>query len=181
MQLFFVFTTCSCSVSDVCQFGVSTRKVDNLVESLELNIDKSKVSRLSKELDGIVEEFRNRELSDKGYPYLYLDATFPRVRENGHIRSMAMVIAVGLNTNGTREVLGYDIGMSETCEYWINFLQSLVNRGLKGVKLVISDFHQGLKNAISKVLTGSSWQRCQVHFMRKVLCDVPKKQKSLVA
>jgi len=94
---------------------------------------------------------------------------------------MAMVIAVGINTNGTREVLGYDIGMSETGEYWTSFLQSLVNRGLRGVKLVISDSHQGLKAAISKVLTGSSWQRCQVHFMRNVLCDVPKKQKSLVA
>ena len=92
-----------------------------------------------------------------------------------------MVIAVGINTNGTREVLGYDIGMSETGEYWTSFLQSLVNRGLRGVKLVISDSHQGLKAAISKVLTGSSWQRCQVHFMRNVLCDVPKKQKSLVA
>jgi transposase-like protein len=168
-------------IQDAYINGVSTRKVDNLVESLGLNIDKSKVSRLSKELDVIVQEFRNRDLSDKEYPYLYLDATFPKVRENGHIRSMAMVIAVGINTNGTREVLGYDIGMSETGEYWTSFLQSLVNRGLRGVKLVISDSHQGLKAAISKVLTGSSWQRCQVHFMRNVLCDVPKKQKSLVA
>lgn len=167
-------------IQDAYINGVSTRKVDNLVESLGLNIDKSKVSRFSKEIDGIVQEFRNRDLSHKEYPYLYLDATFPKVRENGHIRSMAMAIAVGVNNDGTREVLGFDIGMSETGEYWTSFLQTLVDRGMRGVKLVISDSHQGLKNAINKVLIGSSWQRCQVHFMRNVLCDVPKKQKSLV-
>lgn len=136
-------------IQDAYINGVSTRKVDNLVESLGLNIDKSKFSRFSKEIDGIVQEFRNRDLSHKEYPYLYLDATFPKVRENGHIRSMAMAIAVGVNNDGTREVLGFDIGMSETGEYWTSFLQTLVDRGMRGVRLVISDSHQGLKNAIN--------------------------------
>lgn len=161
--------------------GVSTRKVDNLVESMGLHIDKSKVSRLCKEIDDIVSEFRNRSLSDKEYPYLWLDATFPKVREGGHVYSMAMVIAVGVNSKGDREVLGFDIGMSENGDYWTSFLQSLKDRGLHGVKLAVSDAHSGLKTAINEVLTGVTWQRCQVHFMRNVLSQVPKKQKGMVA
>lgn len=161
--------------------GVSTRKVDNLVESMGLNIDKSKVSRLCKELDGIVSDFRNRSLSDKEYPYIWLDATFPKVREGGRVSSMAMVIAVAVNSNGEREILGFDIGMNESGSYWTSFLESLVSRGLHGVKLIISDSHSGLKNAINKVFTGVAWQRCQVHFMRNVLCQVPQKQKGMVA
>lgn len=161
--------------------GVSTRKVDNLVESMGLHIDKSKVSRLCKEIDGIVSEFRNRSLSEKEYPYLWLDATFPKVREGGHVYSMAMVIAVAVNSNGEREVLGFDIGMSENGDYWTSFLKSLVDRGLHGIKLVISDAHSGLKSAINEVFTGVAWQRCQVHFMRNVLSQVPQKQKGMVA
>lgn len=161
--------------------GVSTRKVDNLVEHMGLTIDKSKVSRLCKEIDEIVSEFRNRTLSGKEYPYVWLDATFPKTREGGHIYSMAMVIAVAVNSNGEREILGFDVGMSESGDYWTSFLKSLVDRGLHGVKLVISDAHSGLKSAVSSVLTGVAWQRCQVHFMRNVLSQVPQKQKGMVA
>lgn len=161
--------------------GVSTRKVDNLVETLGLNIDKSKVSRICKELDDIVLSFKNRPLTDKEYPYLYLDATFPKVREGGHICSMGLFIAIAVNKNGDREVLGFDVGVSESEQAWRDFLETLVGRGLKGVKLVISDAHSGLKSAMSAILTGIPWQRCRVHFMRNVLCQVPQKQKGLVS
>ena len=160
--------------------GVSTRKVDNLVEGLGLNIDKSKVSRLSKELDGVVNSFKNRPL-EKEYPYLYLDATFPKIREDGSICSMGLLVAIAVNRNGDREVLGFDVAMSESESSWSEFLKSLINRGLKGVKLVISDAHSGLKSALNSTLIGVPWQRCRVHFMRNVLCEVPKKQKGLVS
>lgn len=161
--------------------GVSTRKVDNLVEGLGLNIDKSKVSRICKELDDIVLAFKNRPLDDKEYPYLYLDATFPKVREAGSVCSMGLFIAIAVNNNGDREVLGFDVGISESEDSWKDFLKSLVERGLKGVKLVISDAHSGLKSAMSAVFTGVPWQRCRVHFMRNVLCQVPQKQKGMVS
>jgi len=160
--------------------GVSTRKVDNLVEAMGLKIDKSAVSRLCKELDESVESFRNRELTQK-YPYIWLDATFPKVREGGRVQNMAFVVAIAVNDDGTRHILGFDIGMSESGAFWEEFLRSLVKRGLSGVKLVISDAHEGLKNAISTVLPGTSWQRCRVHCMRNILCHVARKQQGMVS
>lgn len=168
-------------IQDAYINGVSTRKVDNLVESLGLNIDKSKVSRLCKSISECVESFRNRPLSFREYPYLYLDATFPKVREGGQVQSMSLVIAIAVNKNGDREVLGFDVGMSENGPYWTSFLESLIARGLHGVKLIISDAHSGLKDAISRVFTGVPWQRCRVHFMRNVLAQVTKKHKGMVS
>jgi len=168
-------------IQDAYINGVSTRKVDNLVESLGISCDKSKVSRFTAELSDIVEAFRTRPLSGREYPYVYLDATFPKVRESGQVTSMALMIAMAVNKNGDREILGFEIGLSEDGEMWKAFLESLVARGLSGVKLAISDAHLGLKKAIAEVFTGVQWQRCTVHFMRNVLCHVPQKQKSMVA
>ena len=168
-------------VQEAYVHGVSTRKVDELVESLGIKgMDKSEVSGISKQLDGFVTEFKNRILEGE-YPYLWLDATFPKVREGGRVCSMALVIAVGVNQSGEREILGFDVGMSEDGAFWEEFLRKLVARGLKGVKLVVSDAHEGLKSAIKKVLTGSTWQRCRVHFMRNVLSQVPKKCQGMVS
>jgi putative transposase len=161
--------------------GVSTRKVDELVKALGMEgIDKSAVSRISKELDEHVGKFVNRKLERK-YPYLWLDATFPKVREGGQVQNMALVIAIGVNEEGEREILGFDIGMTENGPFWTEFLRRLVGRGLNGVKLVISDAHEGLKNAIGGVLNGCAWQRCRVHFMRNVLCQVPRNQQPMVS
>ncbi len=168
-------------VQEAYVHGVSTRKVDELVEALGMKgIDKSEVSRISKQLDDFVEEFKNRRL-DGEYPYLWLDATFPKVREGGRVCSMALVIAIGVNQHGEREILSFDVGMSEDGAFWEEFLRGLVARGLKGVKLVISDAHEGLKAAAKKILTGSAWQRCRVHFMRNVLSQVPKNYQGMVS
>lgn len=161
--------------------GVSTRKVDRLLQSLGLTgIDKSKVSRVCKELDGMVEPFRNRPLEGQ-YPYVWLDALYLKVRQNHRIVNMALVIAIGVRETGEREVLGLELGASEEQAFWLDFLRQLVRRGLKDVRLVISDAHQGLKGAIEQVLAGASWQRCRVHLMRNVLAHVPKGDKSMVA
>ena len=168
-------------IQDAYINGVSTRKVDHLVESLGLEIDKSKVSRLCKSIGETVEQFRNRSLRFQEYPYLYLDATFPKVREGGQVQSMGLVIAIGVNRNGDREVLGFDLGTAENGPFWKAFLESLTARGLHGVKLVISDAHPGLKEAIGQVFTGIPWQRCRVHFMRNVLSQVPKKYQGMVS
>ena len=160
--------------------GVSTRKVDKLVEDMGIRVDKSAVSRLCKELDIQVDAFRNRPLTGK-YPYIWLDATFPKVREGGHVQGMALVVAIAVDDNGTRHVLGFDVGMSESGAFWEEFLRTLVRRGLSGVRLVISDAHEGLKSAISKILPGTSWQRCRVHCMRNILCHVPRKQQGMVS
>jgi len=160
--------------------GVSTRKVDKLVEDMGIKVDKSAVSRLYKELDESVEIFRNRPLTG-AYPYIWLDATFPKVREAGHSQNMAVVVAIAVSDDGTRHILGFDIGMSENGAFWEEFLRSLVRRGLSGVKLVISDAHEGLKKAISTILPGTSWQRCRVHCMRNILCHVNHKQQGMVA
>lgn len=161
--------------------GVSTRKVDDLLKALGLTgIDKSKVSRICKELDELVEGFRNRPLEGK-YPYLWLDALYLKVRQDHRIVSQAMVIAIGVRETGERDVLGFSLGASEEYAFWMDFLRSLVRRGLKGVELVTSDAHEGLKAAIGEVLTGSSWQRCRVHFMRNVLANIPKGSKAVVA
>ena len=161
--------------------GVSTRKVDDLVRALGLTgIDKSKVSRVCKELDEGVEEFRNRPL-EADYPYLWLDALYLKVRQNHRIVNMAVVIAIGVRESGEREILAVDVGASEDEAFWKAFLRRLVSRGLKGVKLVISDAHEGLKGAVAAVLAGTAWQRCRVHFMRNVLTHVRKADNSMVA
>ena len=161
--------------------GVSTRKVDDLLKALGLTgIDKSKVSRICKELDQAVEEFRQRQLQES-YPYVWLDALYLKVRQNHRVVSLALVIAVGVDELGERHLLGFDLGGSEEQAFWLAFLRSLVQRGLKSVQLVISDAHEGLKKAISQVFTGASWQRCRVHFMRNLLARIPHKDKKAVA
>jgi putative transposase len=161
--------------------GVSTRRVDDVVQALGLQgISKSQVSRLCSELDGEVERFRTRKL-DGPYPYLWLDATFLKVRQDGRVVSLAVVLAIGVNAGGQREVLGLDVGPSEDGAFWVQFLRSLVARGLAGVQLVISDAHQGLKGAIEAVLQGAAWQRCRVHFVRNALALVPKSTQQMVA
>jgi transposase-like protein len=161
--------------------GVSTRRVDELVKALGLEgISKSQVSRICAELDAAVERFRTRPLR-AAYPYLWLDATFVKVREAGRVVSQAVVLAVGVTAEGTREVLGVDIGPSEDGAFWLRFLRELVARGLTGVRLVISDAHEGLRQAIAAVLHGASWQRCRVHFLRNALALVPRGAQQLVA
>jgi putative transposase len=161
--------------------GVSTRRVDDLVQALGMQgISKSQVSRICKELDGEVEQFRSRRL-EGSYPYVWLDATFVKVRRQGRVVSMAIVIAIGVRDSGEREVLGLDVGPSEDGAFWLQFLRGLVARGLAGVQLVVSDAHQGLKGAIAAVLQGSSWQRCRVHFVRNALALVPKSAAQMVA
>lgn len=161
--------------------GVSTRKVDALLRAMGLEgIDKSRVARICQELDAIVEEFRNRPLRGP-YPYLWLDALYLKVRQNHRVVNKALVIAVGVTANGEREVLGLALGGSEEAAFWKEFLRGLVRRGLSGVELVISDAHEGLKEAIGAVLSGATWQRCRVHWMRNVLAHIPKGDKALVA
>jgi putative transposase len=161
--------------------GVSTRRVDDLVQALGMQgISKSQVSRICQELDQEVERFRTRPLAGS-YPYLWLDATFVKVRQTGKVVSMAVVIGIGVTSTGEREVLGLDVGPSEDGAFWLQFLRSLVARGLDGVQLVISDAHQGLKGAIAAVLQGAAWQRCRVHFVRHALALVPKSAAQLVA
>jgi len=161
--------------------GVSTRKVDALLKALGLTgIDKSSVSRICKELDHTVEEFRNRPLQES-YPYVWLDAMYLKVRQNHRVVSLALVIAIGVDDTGERHMLGFDLGASEDEDFWLAFLRSLVKRGLRSVQLVISDAHEGLKKALRQVFTGASWQRCRVHFMRNVLAQIPRQDKRAVA
>jgi transposase-like protein len=161
--------------------GVSTRRVDELVKALGLEgINKSQVSRMCAELDAEVARFRSRRLEGP-YPYVWLDATFVKVRQEGRVVSAAVVIAVGVRATGEREVLGLDVGASETGAFWTQFLRGLVARGLGGVQLVTSDAHGGLKDAIAAVLQGAAWQRCRTHFMRNALAPVPKSAQPMVA
>lgn len=161
--------------------GVSTRKVDRLVTEMGLEgIDKSTVSRINKGLDERVAAFRDRPL-EASYPYLWLDATFPKVREGGRVQSTALVVAMAVREDGHREIIGLSLGAAETESFWKEFLRDLVERGLGGVQLVISDAHSGLKNAIDAVLTGAMWQRCRVHFMRDILTYVPASAQDEVA
>jgi len=161
--------------------GVSTRRVDDVVQALGLQgISKSQVSRLCSELDAEVERFRTRKLEGP-YPYLWLDATFLKVRQEGRVVSLAVVLAIGVSASGQREVLGLDVGPSEDGAFWLQFLRGLLARGLSGVQLVISDAHEGLKGAIAAVLQGASWQRCRVHFVRNALALVPKAAAQMVA
>src|SRR5687767_2877050 len=160
--------------------GVSTRRVDELVQAMGLaGISKSQVSKLCKEIDERVGGFLDRPLEGE-WPYLWLDATYLKVREGGRIVSVAAIIAVAVDTEGRREIVGLGLGPSEAEPFWSTFLKGLVRRGLKGVKLVISDAHEGLKQAAAKVL-GATWQRCRVHWMRAALAHVPKGQQSVVA
>jgi transposase-like protein len=161
--------------------GVSTRKVDDLLQALGLTgIDKSKVSRICKELDEGVAAFRQRPLT-VGYPYIWLDALYLKVRQNHRIVTQAVVIAIGVRATGERDILGFDVGASEDEAFWLQFLRHLKQRGLKEVQLVTSDAHLGLKQAIGQVFTGASWQRCRVHFMRNLLAHIPKRDKAMVA
>jgi transposase-like protein len=161
--------------------GVSTRRVDDLVQSLGLaGISKSQVSRLCQTLDEEVGRFRNRQLAGP-YPYVWLDALVLKVREHGRVVNKALVVAIGVRASGEREVLGLDLGPSEDGAFWLQFLRGLVARGLSGVQLVISDAHEGLKTAIASALSGAAWQRCRVHFVRNVLAHVPKTTASMVA
>ena len=146
--------------------GVSTRSVDDLVKALGMSgISKSQVSRLCAEIDERVTAFLERPL-EGDWPYLWIDATYLKVRQNGRIVSVAVIVAVGVNTDGRREVLGMDIGPSEAEPFWTAFLRKLARRGLRGVKLVISDAHEGLKAAIAKILS-ATWQRCRVGLLKK--------------
>jgi putative transposase len=168
-------------VQEAYVHGVSTRAVDHLAEALGLKgISKDQVSRICKELDGQVTAFRTRRL-DAEYPYLMLDATFEKVRENGRVISMAVLIATGVKATGEREVIGVEVGPAEDLEFWKAFLRQLVSRGLGGVRLVTSDSHLGLKQAVAEVLVGATWQRCRVHFMRNALATVPKLAQQMVA
>jgi putative transposase len=159
--------------------GVSTRRVDQLVESLGLRISKSEVSRVCRALDEHVEAFRTRPL-EGAYPYLFLDAKVERVRDGGRVVAKALVIAHGVHETGRREILSIDVGEAETEAFWTEFLRGLVARGLIGVQLAISDAHAGLKAAIAKVL-GCSWQRCTVHFLRDCLGHARRDQHGLLA
>jgi len=160
--------------------GVSTRRVDELVQAMGLSgISKSQVSKLCKDIDERVGAFLDRPLAGE-WPYLWLDATYLRQREGGRIVSVAAIIAVACDTEGRREIVGLHIGPSEAETFWAAFLKSLVKRGLKGVKLVVSDAHEGLKAAIARVL-GATWQRCRVHWMRNALAHVGKAQQSMAA
>jgi putative transposase len=148
--------------------GISTRSVDDLVKAMGMSgISKSQVSRLCEEIDGKVKAFLNRPI-EGDWPYLWVDATYVKVREAGRIISVAVIIAVGVNSDGRREVLGLAIGPSEAETFWTDFLRKLTRRGLRGVKLVISDSHEGIKAAVARVLN-ATWQRCRVHFMRNAL------------
>jgi transposase-like protein len=157
-------------VSVICQAyveGISTRRVDDLVRSMGIEgMSKSQVSELAKNLDVKVAQFRNRPLDEGPYTYVWLDALFHKVREGGRVVSLATVVATGVNADGHREILGVDVISAEDGAGWTAFLRGLVARGLSGVALVVSDAHEGLKNAIAAVLTGASWQRCRTHAMR---------------
>ena len=162
--------------------GVSTRKVDALVKSLGCEgISKSQVSRICQELDQVVESFLGRPLDGGPYPYLWLDALTQKVREEGRIVNVSVVVAAAVNTEGKREILGMDVGTSEDGAFWLAFLRSLVARGLSGVQLVTSDAHQGLKDAIATVFGEACWQRCRTHFMTNLLSKVPKRAQPWVA
>jgi len=162
--------------------GVSTRRVDGLVQAMGVEgMSKSQVSELAQELDGMVEEFRNRPLDQGPYTYLWLDAMTQRCREGGRVVNVVVVTATAVNAQGIREMLGVDVFTSEDEAAWSEFLRSLTARGLHGVQLVISDAHEGLKAAIAAVLPGAGWQRCRTHFARNLLSRVPKSAQDFVA
>jgi transposase-like protein len=159
--------------------GISTRSVDDLVQAMGMSgISKSQVSRLCEEIDVRVKAFLDRPI-EGDWPYLWIDATYIKVRQNGRIVSVAVIVAVGANTDGRREVLGMQVGPSEAETFWTDFLRGLARRGLRGVKLVVSDAHEGIKAAVSKVMH-ATWQRCRVHFMRNVSAHAGKSARRVV-
>src|SRR5438552_8292579 len=167
-------------VQEAYVHGVSTRSVDDLVKAMGMTgISKSQVSRLCEEIDDKVKAFLSRPI-EGDWPYLWIDATYVKVRQSGRIVSVAVIIAVGVNSDGRREVLGMDIGPSEAETFWTEFLRKLARRGLRGVKLVISDAHEGIKAAVAKALH-ASWQRCRVHFMRNVLAHAGRQGRRVVS
>jgi putative transposase len=160
--------------------GISTRSVDDLVKAMGMSgISKSQVSRLCEEIDDRVKAFLDRPI-EGDWPYLWVDATYVKVRSAGRVVSVAVIVAVGVNADGRREVLGMDIGPSEAETFWTGFLRKLARRGLRGVKLVVSDAHEGIKAAVAKVLT-ASWQRCRVHFMRNALAHAGRSGRRVVS
>jgi putative transposase len=162
--------------------GVSTRRVEGLVRTLGIErLSKSRVSEMAKELDAAVEEFRTRPLDRGPYTYLWLDALTQKVREGGRIVNVACVLATAVSAEGTREILDLDLHTSEDGAGWTAFLRGLIARGLSGVRLVISDAHPGLVDAIASTLPGASWQRCRTHFVRNLLTKVPKAAQPFVA
>jgi putative transposase len=162
--------------------GVSTRRVEDLVQALGCDgISKSEVSRICQALDVQVQAFRERPLDQGPYVYVWLDALTQKVREGGRVVNVAVVVATAVNGQGQREILGLDCGASEDGAFWLSFLRSLVARGLSGVQLVVSDAHQGLKDAIAAVFAGAAWQRCRTHFARNLLTRVPKSAQPMVA
>src|SRR6185369_12173697 len=167
-------------VQEAYVHGVSTRSVDDLIKAMGMTgISKSQVSRLCAEIDDKVKAFLTRPI-EGDWPYLWIDATYLKVRQAGRIVSVAVIVAVGVNADGRREVLGMDVGPSEAEPFWVEFLRKLARRGLRGVKLVISDAHEGLKAAISKILS-ATWQRCRVHFMRNALAHAGRQGRRVVS
>jgi transposase-like protein len=160
--------------------GISTRSVDDLVQAMGgTGVSKSQVSRLCQEIDERVGAFLDRPIEGE-WPYLWIDATYVKVRQDGRIVSVAVIVAVGVNTDGRREVLGMDVGPSEAETFWTDFLRKLARRGLRGVKLVISDAHEGIKASVAKVMS-ATWQRCRVHFMRNVLAHAGRSGRRVVS
>ena len=169
-------------IADAYLAGVSTRRVEKLVQQLGVErMSKSQVSRLATSLDGIVEDFRTRPLDGAPYVYVTLDALVVKCREGGRTVNVCVVHAVGVNREGFRESLGLDVVTAEDGAAWLAFLRSLLARGLSGVRLVSSDAHPGLVDAIAATLPGAAWQRCRTHFMRNLLTRVPKSAQSFVA
>ena len=167
-------------IQEACVQGISTRSADDLVKAMGMSgISRSQVSRLCEEIDGKVKAFLERPI-EGGWPYLWIDATCLKVRRGGRAVSVAVIIATGVNSDGRREVLGMEIGASEAEPIWTAFLRKLTRRGLRGVKLVVCDAHEGIKAAVSKVLC-ASWQRCRVHFMRNVLAHAGKSGRRVVS
>jgi transposase-like protein len=160
--------------------GISTRSVDDLVQAMGgTGVSKSQVSRLCQEIDERVGAFLDRPIEGE-WPYLWIDATYVKVRQDGRIVSVAVIVAVGVNTDGRREVLGMDVGPSEAETFWTGFLRKLARRGLRGVKLVVSDAHEGIKASVAKVMN-ATWQRCRVHFMRNVLAHAGRSGRRVVS
>jgi putative transposase len=161
--------------------GISTRRMERLFKAFGLpGIDKSKVSRICKELNEMVQQFRERPLQ-ACYPYIWLDAIALKVRENHRVVSLSMAIAIGVDQQGDRHIVGFELGAGESEAFWLDFLRSIKKRGLEEAKLVTSDAHSGLVSALTQALSGAAWQRCTVHFMRNVLAQISHKDKKQVA
>jgi transposase-like protein len=169
-------------VAECYVMGVSTRKVESIAQSMGIQgLSKSQVSEMAKSLDAVVETFRTRPFDEGPYPYVWMDALMVKSRELGRVVNVAVIVATAVNREGRKVILGLDVVTSEDGAGWEAFLRGLVARGLKGVQLVVSDAHEGLKSAVAKILPGSSWQRCRTHFMRNLLTRVPKKAQEPVA